>query len=70
MNKELKDLLKNKDDLINTIDLMELYNIKRITIERWRREGLPFAKLNNKIFFKYSEVTKWIIENKSDQLFY
>jgi len=68
MNAELKDLLQNKDDLINTNELLEMFDIKRITIERWRREGLPFTKINNKIFFKKSLVMEWIKENKSDQL--
>lgn len=69
MNTELKDLLKNKDEVINTNELMEVYKVKRITVERWRREGLPFIKINNKIFFKNYEVTEWITANKSDQLF-
>jgi phage terminase Nu1 subunit (DNA packaging protein) len=68
MDKSLNDLLMNKEDLINTNQLMEAYQVKRITIERWRREGLPFTKINNKIFFKNTEVINWITENKTDQL--
>lgn len=54
------------ESYITLKDLCEKLKISRATIDRWRREGLPFIKIGNGVRFIESDVMKWIGENKQE----
>jgi hypothetical protein len=68
MDNDYIESLKNKKFVINTRGLMAKYKVTRVTIERWRREGLAFKIINNKVFFNIETTDLWMKENKADQL--
>jgi excisionase family DNA binding protein len=45
-------------------ELSEKLKLSRATIDRWRKEGLPFVKIGNGVRFIESDVMKWIQKNK------
>ena len=52
------------------ITLNELANslrISRATIDRWRKEGMPYYKIGNGVRFIETEVLQWIVANKSQK---
>lgn len=52
------------------ITLNELANslkISRATIDRWRKEGMPYYKIGNGVRFIEAEVLIWIAVNKSQK---
>lgn len=52
------------------ITLNELANslrISRATIDRWRKEGMPYYKIGNGVRFIETEVLQWIAANKSQK---
>lgn len=50
--------------LLTTEDLMLKYKVSRSTIDRWRKEGMPFSKIGRGVRFNEDEVQKWIENNK------
>jgi excisionase family DNA binding protein len=52
------------DDLITLIELANMLKISRPTVDRWRREGLPFEKVGRGVRFEKEKALKWIQENK------
>ena len=43
--------------LLDSLDLCNLLNVSKRTLERYRRENrLPFLKIKGKVFFKLSDV--------------
>lgn len=50
--------------LLTTTDLMNKYKVARSTIDRWRKDGMPFIKIGRGIRFDEDEVQKWIENNK------
>jgi len=46
-------------------ELSQILKISRTTIDRWRREGLPYEKVGRGIRFDQEKTFKWIKENKS-----
>jgi len=47
-------------------ELCEKLKISRATVDRWRREGLPFIKIGNGVRFIESDVMEWIKRNKQN----
>lgn len=50
--------------LITSEELQKIYSLSRSTIDRWRREGMPFFKVGRNVRFDEIAVQKWIEENK------
>jgi excisionase family DNA binding protein len=45
-------------------ELSQLLKISRTTIDRWRKEGMPFIKMGRGVRFDQDAVMKWIKDNK------
>ncbi|MNE17336.1 Helix-turn-helix domain protein [compost metagenome] len=54
-----KVLITNKE-ILTLNDMLEMFNISKSTLDRRRKEGLPFSKVAKKLFFNKTEVNKWI----------
>lgn len=52
------------EELITLNELCQTLKISRSTVDRWRREGLPFKKVGRGVRFDKGEALKWIKENK------
>jgi excisionase family DNA binding protein len=50
---------------LTTENIMNKYQLKRATFEKWRKEGMPYYKMGRGVRFKEDEVEKWIMENKN-----
>lgn len=50
--------------LITIQQLCDLLHVSRSTVDRWRREGLPFTRVGRGIRFREVEALAWV-ENKS-----
>ncbi len=50
---------------ITFIELAQSLKISRATIDRWRKEGMPYYKIGNGVRFIETEVSEWIKQNKS-----
>jgi excisionase family DNA binding protein len=46
--------------MISQKELREKIGVHQTTIERWRKDGLPFVRVGKLVRFKESEVNKWI----------
>lgn len=66
MNPEVKVSCMNKE-YITLMELAQSLKISRATIDRWRKEGMPYYKIGNGVRFIDSEVTEWIKLNKSQK---
>jgi len=50
-------IIKEEETLMNTKDVQSLFGVSRITIHKWKKQGLfPYHKINRKLYFKRSEV--------------
>ena len=68
----IKRIEKIENQILTGVRLPELPVTKQIlhaelgigksTLDRWITEGLPFRKVNGRIFLYRSEVSKWIKE--------
>jgi len=55
-------------DLINCSELGRRLDVKRNTIVRWRKKGLPYYKtpgLYGRMRFNWAEVVSWLKSNSS-----
>lgn len=41
-------------------ELAKLLKVSEVTIDRWRKAGLPSIKVNRKVLFDQEEVQKWL----------
>jgi hypothetical protein len=60
------------DDLIKIDDVARIFKVSRVTIHKWKKEGLiPFQKLNRRLYFKRSDVLNSLrtIGNKNSKSF-
>ena len=48
-------------------ELVDYLKVSRTTIDRWRREGMPYQKISRGVRFERESVLKWIKENKSSE---
>lgn len=55
------------DKLLSTKELSEYLGLSRMTLSRWRSEGLPFIKIGKQVRFKLDDVMKWIEQNKKGE---
>lgn len=51
-------------ELLTTNDIAKSLNVSRQTIERWRKEGLPYKKIGTLVRFDADEVNKWVDAKK------
>ena len=54
-------------EYITLIELAKSLKISRATIDRWRKEGMPYYKIGNGVRFIETEVNEWITQNKSQK---
>lgn len=54
----------NNEEYITLNELANMLKISRPTIDRWRKEGMPFEKVGRGVRFKKQEAFKWIKQNK------
>ena len=52
-------------EYITLMDLTKKLKISRATIDRWRKEGMPYYKIGNGVRFIEAEVYEWIKQYKS-----
>lgn len=52
-------------EYITLLELAKSLKISRATIDRWRKEGMPYYKIGNGVRFIEAEVSEWIRHNKS-----
>ncbi|MBR2431094.1 helix-turn-helix domain-containing protein [bacterium] len=52
--------------LITSQELQTVYSISRSTVDRWRKEGLPFTKVGRGVRFDEDSVHEWIKKNKQE----
>ena len=52
-------------EYITLKELAQIFKISRATIDRWRKEGMPFYKIGNGVRFLEPEVSAWIKEHKT-----
>lgn len=55
------------DKLLTVKELQDIYSISRATIDRWRKEGMPFVKVGRGVRFNTEDVHAWIMENKQSK---
>ena len=48
-------------------ELAKSLKISRATIDRWRKEGMPYYKIGNGVRFIEAEVNEWITLYKSQK---
>lgn len=48
-------------------ELAKSLKISRATIDRWRKEGMPYYKIGNGVRFIEAEVNEWITLHKSQK---
>jgi predicted DNA-binding transcriptional regulator AlpA len=53
-------------NLISTKDLAQKLAVTEVTIWRWRKQGMPFLKLNNSIRFELETVMNWLQERGAE----
>lgn len=51
---------KKLTNLISTKELARKLDVTEVTIWRWRKDGMPFLKLNNSIRFEEEKVFDWL----------
>ena len=48
------------EKFLTTDELCEKFGVVRRTIERWRKEGMPYKKIKRTVRFNEREVQEWI----------
>lgn len=66
MNLKAKVIHMNME-YITLLELAKSLKISRATIDRWRKEGMPYYKIGNGVRFIEAEVSEWIRCNKSQK---
>jgi excisionase family DNA binding protein len=41
-------------------ELAKLLKVSEVTVDRWRKEGLPCIKIKRKVLFDQEEVQRWL----------
>lgn len=54
-------------NLLTSAELQSTYKISRTTIDRWRKEGMPFIKVGRGVRFDEKDVKDWIFKNKQER---
>lgn len=53
-------------NLVTSREIEATYKISRTTVDRWRKEGMPYVKVGRGVRFDLEAVNKWIAENKGN----
>lgn len=65
MENKVEIQIEKIEPLLTTKNLIEYLSVTRQTIERWRKEGMPYLQLKGNIRFNRAEVMEWLQENRS-----
>jgi len=69
IQKEKSQISKEDEKLLTTNDVIQLFNVSRVTIHNWKKSGLlPFFKMGNRVYFNEHEVRRIIKEKQSNRL--
>lgn len=55
-----------ENEFLTVDEVCQWLKISRSTIERWRKEGMPFSKKKRLVRFDKDEVIKWLKENNKN----
>lgn len=53
-----------EEDLLTVDELCSWLKVTRITVERWRKKGMPFIKVGRLVRFDREKVKQWINEKE------
>lgn len=59
-----EDEMEMMPEYITIEDLMQVLKIGRTTVNRWRKEGMPYIKIGRGVRFVLNDVMNWIETNK------
>ena len=66
----LKSVRRNnmpiQNEYVTIEELMQYLKVGRSTINRWRKEGMPFVKIGRGVRFVLEDVNRWIDSNKKN----
>lgn len=54
------------DEYLTKSEIARLLKVSEVTIDRWRKEGLPSIKVKRKVLFNPDEVEKWLKEKSKN----
>lgn len=54
------------NEFLTVDEVCKWLKVSRSTVDRWRKEGLPFTKKTRLIRFDKEEVVKWLKENNKN----
>lgn len=54
------------EELLTKEELCRWLKISRPTVDRWRKQGLPFIKTGRLVRFDKNDVLKWLKENSKN----
>jgi len=50
------------DEYLTKAELAKFLKVSEVTIDRWRKDGLPSIKVKRKVLFSGEQVEKWLEE--------
>ncbi len=50
------------DEYLTKQEISRLLKVSEVTIDRWRKEGMPSIKVKRKVLFNQDDVEKWLQE--------
>lgn len=50
------------EEYLTKKELAQLLKVHESTVDRWRREGLPYIKVSRKVLFDEAQVKEWLKE--------
>ncbi len=53
-------------EMVTSEELQHMYKISRSTVDRWRKDGMPYEKIGRGVRFDLDQVKNWIKKNKQD----
>jgi excisionase family DNA binding protein len=48
------------DELLTKAEMAKCLKIAEVTLDKWRKEGLPAIKVSRKVLFSKAAVMEWI----------
>ena len=65
---KLNDDKKQTSPILTRDIILETFGISKTTLQRWTKEyGLPYHKVNRRVFFKTEEFNEWFSSYKVQQ---
>ena len=61
---ESSDMLTEHKEILSVVEVMDLLSISRSTLDRRRKEGLPWSKTEKVIHFERAKVVEWVEGNR------